>query len=97
MDFAAILTAIVGLVAPALAGYLVLQWLKSVVPWLDARKPILKQAIFGLYAVGAALLMPVLGFQLPDLSQFGDPVAIAAAITSLLGFVIHKLFAPKPA
>ena len=96
MDISALLLALISVLAPAVAGYLALQFAKSVLPKLDALSPVVKQIIVFVYGLAVSYLGPLVGYQFPvELAGFADPLLLQGSLIAVLSWLVHKVFAPK--
>jgi hypothetical protein len=91
-----LLTLLVAVLVPAIAVYLTTQALK-LNGTIDSLPGLVKQVITVLEAFVFGKLSALLGVQLPATLAGLDPTVVGTVLTTLASWLIHRLFAPKPA
>lgn len=98
MSVADILLALIQLAVPAFVGYLAMQAAKQIAR-IDALPSVVKQIIMFAYGLVVAFAEgKIPGLDLPDLlADLGNPTILGGVLITLLSFVVHAVFKPKPA
>lgn len=87
-----LITGILALVMPAVAGFLLTAGLKSLVPWVDKQPAILQQLVVFIFAAITTWITSKTGVAFPATVSGLDTGTLTTILNGLAAFGLHKVF-----